>query len=178
MEEFNGYTIDVMATVEKLDLGPARLSEAARIAEMSRRWIEHGLSWRYTPDSIAGRIRDSETDVVVARAAGGVVGFAVTEFHFDARSAHLVLLAVEPACRRRGVGAALFGWLEKIACLGGIERIRLELRADNEGARAFYERLEFRATELRRGYYDGRQDAVNMVRRIGRGSQTDLSQPG
>ena len=163
------YTIDVM-TVEKLDLGPARLSEAARIAEMSRRWIEPGLPWRYRPDSIAGQIRDPETVVVVARAAGSVAGFAVMEFHFDARRAHLVLLAVEPAYRRRGLGVALFRWLEKVACLGGIARIRLELRADNEAARAFYERLGFRETELRRGYYDGRQDAISMARRIGRGS--------
>ncbi len=159
-----------MATLEKLDLGTARLYEAARIAEMSRRWIEHGLPWRYRPQTIAGQIRDSETSVVVARAAGSVVGFAVMEFHFDQQRAHLVLLAVEPAYRRRGVGVALFRWLEKVACLGGIERIRLELRAGNEQARAFYERLEFRATELRRGYYDGRLDAINMARRIGRGS--------
>ncbi len=159
-----------MATLEKLDLGTARLSEAARIAEMSRRWIEQGLPWRYRPHSIAGQIRDSETAVVVSRAAGSVVGFAVMEFHFDAQSAHLVLMAVEPAYRRRGVGLALYRWLEKVALLGGIEWIRLELRADNEEARAFYERLEFRATELRRGYYDGRQDAIQMVRSLGRGS--------
>ncbi len=138
---------------------------------MSRRWIEQGLTWRYRPHSIAGQIRDSETGVVVARAAGRVVGFAVMEFHFDAQRAHLVLLAVEPAYRRRGVGAALFHWLEKVACLGGIERIRLELRAGNQQARAFYERLEFRATERRRGYYDGREDSINMIRRIGRGSR-------
>ena len=83
------------------------------------------------------------------------------EFHFEARHAHLVLLAVEAACR-----------LEKIACLGGIAQIRLELRADNEGARAFYGGLGFRATELRRGYYDGRQDALSMACRTGRGSNT------
>ncbi len=166
-----GYTIDVMATLDKLDLGPARLSEAARIAEMSRRWIEHGLTWRHRPNSIAGQIRDSETVVVVARAAGSVVGFAVMEFRFDARRAHLVLLAVEPAYRRRGLGVALFRWLEKIARLAGVSRIGLELRADNEEARCFYERLGFRATDLRRGYYDGRLDAINMsmARRVGCG---------
>ena len=157
-----------MATVEKLDLGPALLSDADRIAGMSRRWIEHGLRWRHTPNSIAARIRDSETEVVVARSAGRIVGFAVMEFHFDEQRAHLVLLAVEPAYRRRGLGRALFRWLEKIACLGGIARIQLELRADNGGARAFYEGLGFRATELRRGYYDGRQDALSMALRTGR----------
>ncbi len=159
-----------MATLEKLELGCARLGEAARIAEMSRRWIEHGLTWRYRRDRIACQIRDAETEVVVVRDAESVVGFAVMEFHFDARRAHLVLLAVEPAYRRRGAGASLFRWLEKIAQLAGITRIQLELRADNKQARAFYERLGFRATRLRRGYYDGRQDAINMSldRRIGR----------
>ncbi len=158
-----------MATLEKPPLGPARLCEAARIAEMSRRWIEHGLSWRYRPDSIARQIRDPDTEVVVARAAASVVGFAVMEFHFEAKRAHLLLLAVEPGYRRRGVGEALFRWLEKLARLAGIAWIRLELRADNELARSFYERLGFHETELRRGYYDGRLDAISMSRRIGRG---------
>ena len=79
---------------------------------------------------------------------------------------------MEPAYRQRGVGVALFCWLEKLACRGGIARIQLELRADNEEARVFYARLGFRATERRRGYYDRRQDAICMSRRIGRGSDT------
>ena len=135
-----------MATLEKLDLGTARLSEAARIAGMSRRWIEQGLPWRYRPHSIARQIRDSETAVVVARAAGHVVGFAVMEFHFDAQRAHLVLLAVEPAYRRRGVGLTLFRWLEKVARLGGIEwigsprhRFFGELRVHNFGPDDWFE---------------------------------------
>ncbi len=159
-----------MATVEKPDIGPARLSEATRIAELSRRWIEHGLIWRYRPDAITRKIRDSETEVVVARAAGIVVGFAVMEFDFDSRRAHLVLLAVEPSHRRQGLGEELFRWLEKLACLAGIRRIRLELRTDNDAARAFYERLGFGTTELYRDYYDGRQDAFSMTCRIGRES--------
>ncbi len=162
------YTRDVMATVEKLDIGCARLAEAARIAEMSRRWIEFGLTWRYRQDRIAGLIHDAETEVVVARDGESVVGFAVMEYHFDAARAHLVLLAVGPAYRRRGVGVALFRWVEKIARLGGIARIQLELRSGNKEVCAFYERLGFRATDVRLGYYDGREDAINMTRPIGR----------
>jgi ribosomal-protein-alanine N-acetyltransferase len=163
-----------MATVEDLVLGPARFSEAAHIAEMSRRWIEHGLPWRYRPDSIARKLCESETKVVVARAAGKVVGFAVMEFQFDAQRAHLVLLAVDPVYRRRGIGESLYRWLEQLARLGAIERIRLELRADNPQARAFYDRLGFRATELRTGYYHGLQDAISLVRCIGRGPDPGL----
>lgn len=152
-----------MATAEKLGLEPARLSDATRIAQMSRRWIEHGLAWRYTPDAIASRIRDAETEVVVGRAAGRVVGFAVMEFRFDAQRAHLVLLAVEPAWRRRGVGGELFGWLEKLVRLGGIATVGLELRSDNDRARAFYEGLGFRASERLPGYYGASHDAIAMT---------------
>ena len=157
-----------MATVQKLDLRPARRGDSYRIAEMSKRWIEHGLTWRYTPSAIAGRIRDPETVVVVARSGRRLVGFAVMEFDFDAQCEHLVLLGVAPASRRAGVGVALFRWLEKIALRGGITRVQVELRADNPGTRTFYERLGFHATELRRRYYDGRIDAIEMARRIGR----------
>ena len=151
-----------MATVEKFELAPARLSDAARIAEMCRRWIEHGLRWRYRAEAIARQIRNPETEVVVAREHQRVIGFGVAEFHFDTRHAHLVLLAVEPSLRRSGVGAALFDWLHKIARRGGITQIRLEVRADNADARAFYEKLGFRTTGRLPGYYDGKLDALRM----------------
>jgi len=157
-----------MATVEKLDYGCARLPEAVRIAEMSKRWIEPGLAWRYRPDRVAQLIRDAETEVVVARDGKRVVGFSVMEFHFESRRAHLVLLAVDPAYRRRRSGETLYRWVEKIARLGGITEIRLELRSDNEQALAFYEQLGFRATKLHRGYYDGKQDAISMTCRLAR----------
>lgn len=158
-----------MAAVEKLRLGCARLVESSRIADMSRRHIEHGLPWRYRSDRVADLIRDAETEVVVAREGERVVGFAAMEFQFARNHAHLVLLAVEPAYRRCGTGMALFLWVEKIARLGGIQKIQLELRADNEAARALYERLGFRKTALHPGYYDGRQDAITMTRPMGHG---------
>jgi ribosomal protein S18 acetylase RimI-like enzyme len=43
------------------------------------------------------------------------------------------------------------------------------VRASNVGARRFYERLGYRAVALLRGYYEGREAAVRMSRRL-RGS--------
>ena len=151
-----------MATVEKFELAPASLSDAGLIAEMSRRWIEHGLPWRYRAGAITRQIRGSETEVVVARDRQRVIGFGVAEFDFEARRAHLVLLAVQPSLRRHGVGAALFGWLHEIARRAGTTRIHLEVRADNAGARTFYEALGFRMIGRLRGYYNGRLDALKM----------------
>jgi ribosomal-protein-alanine N-acetyltransferase len=151
---------------EQLELRPARIGEAERIARMSRTLIEGGLAWRWKPRSIAAQIRDSETEVVVARAGNRIVGFAVMQYRFRQREAHLVLLAVEPSRRRRGIGRALLHWLEQMARLGRIERIRLEVRTSNGGGRAFYRSQGYREVSHLRGYYQQREDAVSMVSRL------------
>lgn len=130
---------------------------------MSRRLIEHGLEWRWTPRAVASRIRDAETAVVVARAGDRIVGFAVMGFQFSGREAHLLLLAVDPAWRRAGVGRALWRWLEVLARRGGIATVQLEVRATSSGSRAFYRALGFREGARLRGYYQSREDALRMA---------------
>ena len=85
------------------------------------------------------------------------------QFRFAEREAHLLLFAVVHSQRRRGLGRALLAWLEKIARLGGISLIRLELRANNDGARSFYRTLGYEDAGRLRGYYQSREDAVRMV---------------
>jgi ribosomal protein S18 acetylase RimI-like enzyme len=54
-------------------------------------------------------------------------------------------------------------------CLeAGVLRIDLELRANNEGARAFYERLGFEALNVVQGYYQGVEPALRMTKRLGK----------
>ena len=55
--------------------------------------------------------------------------------------AHLNLLAVDPAHRRRGVARQLIRWLEETAVTAGTFVIGLELRATNESALQFYTKL-------------------------------------
>ena len=87
-------------------------------------------------------------------------------FDFVARRAHLLLFAVEPRWRRRGLGAELFRYLETLAKRGGIAELRLEVRARNRGARAFYRALGFAETSRLRGYYERREDALVLVRTL------------
>jgi ribosomal-protein-alanine acetyltransferase len=149
-------------------LGPAHLSDARAIAEMSRRLVETGLHWRYTPAAIAARIRHPDTQVVVARHGRRIVGFAMLEFRFSERAGHLILMAVDSEFRRCGLGRALLGWLEPMARLGGLATVHLEVRASNGGALAFYRSLGFRRACRLRGYYEGREDALSMVRDVQR----------
>lgn len=145
------------------EIRPARLADAALIARMSRSLIERGLTWRWTPQAVAPHIRDSETAAVVAWADDRMLGFAIMGFRFLHSEAHMLLLAVDPAARRSGVGLALWRWLETIARRGGIARIELEVRAENSGGRAFYRTLGFREVARLRNYYENREDALRMV---------------
>jgi [ribosomal protein S18]-alanine N-acetyltransferase len=146
----------------------ARRLDAAAIAELTRRYIENGLVPRYSPSRIARMIADTETIALVAHDSSGVQGFAFMAFA-DTR-AHLALLCVRPEQRRQALGRRMIDWLVASAQVAGIESLHLELRADNDTARAFYRDLGFEDTLVVSGYYEGRIDAVRMVRVLRRPS--------
>jgi ribosomal-protein-alanine N-acetyltransferase len=147
----------------KHDIRLATLADAARIGEMSRDLIEHGLGWRWTPDSIRRCIRDAATNVAVAATEqGGVAGFAVMRYKDD--EAHLILLGVDPAFRRRGIAGALIAWHEKAALTAGIGTVYVEARATNAEARALYRKLGYHEVQLVRGYYAGIENGVRLAK--------------
>lgn len=150
----------------QLQLQPALPADAPRIAAMSRRLVEHGLSARWDHRQILAKIRNPDVEVVVARSGVGLAGFGLMSFDFARRRAHLLLFAVEPRWRRRGVGAALFHYLEMLALRGGIAQLRLEVRARNRGAHAFYRTLGFAEVSRLSGYYERREDALVLERRV------------
>lgn len=137
------------------------------MAEMSRDLIEAGLDWRYTPSRIAALIGAHDTMALVARAGPHILGFAV--MHFGDDEAHLVLLCVRPAQRRRGIGRGLLDWLLESARVAGIRTIGLELRADNAAALAFYRQLGFVQGQAVAGYYGAGIAAQRMMLRLGAG---------
>src|SRR5688572_19750157 len=116
----------------------ARNSDAQHIANLSRCLIELGLrGWSWNPARVEQALRHRECCVVVAEVNGEFAGFAIGEFG-DTRL-HLSLLAVAVMHQRRGIGQALVKWLEQSALTAGITEILLELRANNPGARYFYQ---------------------------------------
>ena len=155
-----------MLSKEATTLRLAHVSEAALIANLSRLQVEHGLRWRWTPSRVRRSIADPETVVLVATIGGEVVGFAIMKF--GDLEAHLHLLAVAPKQRRSGIGRAMIEWLEKSCDTAGMQHIRLEVRAKNDLAHAFYERLGYRRLGRIRAYYDRRETAVVFGKRLGR----------
>lgn len=98
-------------------------------------------------------------------AEGG--GFALLRAVLD--EAEILTIAVVPAARRRGLGAALLSAGLAGAALRGARACFLEVAAGNAAARALYGAAGFAAIGRRRGYYEDGADALVLRR--------DLSPP-
>lgn len=151
----------VVDTVDS-SLELARLADAPAIAAMSCRLIEAGLAPSWPAERVTRHIRGAESLVLTARRAGRLLGFGIMQY--GETTAHLNLLAVEPWCQRRGLGRALISWLEGSAVVAGAFLIQLELRASNADAHAFYVAQGFADTGRVTGYYQHREDAIQMAK--------------
>jgi [ribosomal protein S18]-alanine N-acetyltransferase len=136
-------------------------ADAMTISEMSRDLIETGLGWSWTRRRVDHAIRNRDTLAVAAMQGSEMAGFGIMEFGDE--TAHLSLFAVRMELQRRGIGTAMFEWLKQSALTAGIGRIRLELRALNGQAEAFYRALGFAQTARVPGYYRGREHALRMA---------------
>jgi ribosomal-protein-alanine N-acetyltransferase len=84
-----------------------------------------------------------------------------------AGEAEILTVAVDPAARRRGWGAALVEMAAGIAREAAAFEMFLEVAADNVAAIGLYQAAGFGRVGLRKGYYphpDGAKDAVVMRR--------------
>ncbi|MCC7410597.1 MAG: GNAT family N-acetyltransferase [Gammaproteobacteria bacterium] len=105
---------------------------------------------------------------LAARSGRQRIGFAVMQVANAA--AHLDLLGVLPAFRRRGVASRLLAQLERHALELGAARLTLELRESNAAGRRFYEALGYRECGREAHYYCGRETAVHMQRALATGT--------
>ena len=80
------------------DLRQAKIRDATQIGHLSRTIIEYELGWSWTPQRIIKKIKDKNTDVVVAVEGNHVVGFAVMGYLEN--EAHLDLFGDSSSDRR------------------------------------------------------------------------------
>jgi len=150
--------------IDAREIRLALAQDAARIATISRDYIEAGLGWGWTPARVARSIRDPATNVALVECGTDLAGFGIMQYLDD--DAHLLLFAVRPEYRLRGIGSQLLAWLESTATTAGIELIFLEARASNRAARAFYGARGYRELAKLPRYY-GTEDAVRIGKDLG-----------
>jgi ribosomal-protein-alanine N-acetyltransferase len=142
----------------------ATLEDADAIATLSRDLIEHGLPWGWRPERIRRAIRASDTNVAVVGPQGAPIGFGIMEYQED--EAHLLLFAVAAEHQRKGVGSALLQWLEDVARVAGVQRIRLEVRRENDPARCFYNEHGYHELVIEKGLYRRKVDGIRLEKRL------------
>lgn len=148
----------------RLDPGEAANLDAVMAVMESAFEPDFGEGW--TRSQCAGILPLSGVRLVLARDEGGnVQGFSLLRVVAD--EAELLLLAVVPHARRRGIGASLIEDFIEHGRSNGVRRLHLEAR-DGNPAVAMYCAFGFRREGRRPKYYcgrDGRQhDALTMAR--------------
>lgn len=84
--------------------------------------------------------------------------------NLEENTGHLMNLAVDPAFRRQGIGSILLQrGLEYLQGLGA-KTCELEVRVNNQGAIALYEKFGFVIKERIKNYYSNGDDAYLMVK--------------
>ncbi|MEE1618263.1 GNAT family N-acetyltransferase [Brachybacterium sp. J153] len=118
---------------------------------------------------VAAEIEHPDRRYVIAAAGEeaerGLIGYAGIMLAGDTADLHTI------GTRRpgEGIGRALLGWCEEQARSGGAARLLLEVREDNDRARAFYTTAGYEEIGRRRAYYrvrDGYVDAIVMQREL------------
>ncbi len=92
-----------------------------------------------------------------------LIGYLIVSRYVDAW--HVMNVAVSPDHRRRGIANTLLTVLFELTAEDERRGYTLEVRVSNDEAIRLYERLGFRSSGIRRGYYtDNREDALVMWR--------------
>ncbi|MBI3746477.1 MAG: GNAT family N-acetyltransferase [Chloroflexi bacterium] len=135
--------IDLPGTV----LRAAAPADATRIAEL---FTDEG--YPVTPSAVEarlGRLRDPDSQVVVADAEGVVIGFValhvMPRFEHDDVAVRVLALVVDAGARERGVGRALLARVEELAAAAGAAFVEVTAGHHRPDARHLYESLGYDA---------------------------------
>jgi ribosomal protein S18 acetylase RimI-like enzyme len=97
---------------------------------------------RNAPDRVIAQKRKVQPELfLVAELAGDLVGTAIAGD--DGHRGWLHLLAVSPDHRKAGIGRRLVAESARLLRERGVPKLNLQVRGDNAGVVAFYERLGF-----------------------------------
>lgn len=135
-----------------IDLREGDVRDLDRIDRMMADAFDARWGEAWTRNQVIGMLAVPGVWMTIAELGGRSAGFALVRGVVD--EAELLLLAVIPEMRRKGVGAALLRSVLGDCALRGIESLHLEVRDGNEAIK-LYRKSGFTKVGERRDYYRG-----------------------
>lgn len=119
----------------------------------------------WTSKSIHDTFCQKQAFIVTAENDGKVVGYCIVYFVLD--EGEIARIAVDPSCRRQGVGRKILEQVSQICGDKGITRLLLDVRESNENARRFYLSHGFQEDGIRKNFYEmPKENAILMSKDI------------
>jgi ribosomal-protein-alanine N-acetyltransferase len=132
-----------------------------RVTDLANR----SMSETYNEKVILDIYRSWREGFILLMAGDEIAGF-ICGSRYSITEARILLLAVENAYRRSGLGSMLLDRFLEICRKSGYLSVRLEVRTDNDGAISFYRRHGFSITSTMLYYYSDLSDAFQMWRML------------
>ena len=121
------------------------------------------LSERYDPGIFTSISSSWPEGSIVVESAHDIKAFLLGAMTSPVQS-RVLMLAVSPELRRRGVGTMLMNRFMEASSKRGTRVVTLEVRKNNDAALNFYQKMGFRRIDVIRNYYNDGQDAYQMQR--------------
>ncbi|MBP3462379.1 MAG: ribosomal protein S18-alanine N-acetyltransferase [Tyzzerella sp.] len=117
----------------------------------------------WTEKSVMETFEQTQAFITVAEVDGRLAGYCIIYYVMD--EAEIARIAIGEDVRRQGIGKGLLDYTCECCKERQIERLLLDVREGNEGARAFYQKYGFQTDGIRKNFYDlPKENAVLMSR--------------
>ena len=151
-----------------LEITPGNLADLAHVMDVMEAAFDARYGEAWTASQCAGLLPMPGVWLTLARDQAELVGFSLARV--VAGEAELLLLAVRPEARGRGIGKSLVEDFHAAALSRGADRLHLEVRDGNPAVK-LYENSGFTIVGRRTRYYSGMQgelyDALSLSRPAG-----------
>ncbi len=121
---------------------------------------EECFSSGYARNTFEKELQNKLAFYTVAEENGEILGYA--GLWNMCGSADIMNVGVRPVHRRKGIAEGMLKKLEEYCRENDVFEINLEVRVGNIPARTLYKKAGFEEIAVRKGYYDGKEDAVIM----------------
>ncbi len=136
---------------------------------------QESFEYAWTEEDFLRCLRQRNCIGMVAEQGEKVVGFMIYELH--KAKLHILNFAVQPACRRGGVGAQMVAKLISKLSSHRRTRITLDVRETNLAAQLFFRAQGFKAVRVLRTFYeDSGEDAFLMQYKLADDTGEDVEE--